>query len=75
MVFAKMATTPSAYIVARRLERAAQLLASTREQIACVAHQVGFADLSYFYRCFRKRYGVSPGRYAAERCGSALPEG
>ncbi len=67
MVFAKMATTPSAYIVERRLERAARLLVSTREQVACVAHQVGFADLSYFYRSFRKRYGVSPGRYAAER--------
>jgi len=75
MVFAKMATTPSAYIIERRLERAARLLVSTREQIACVAHQVGFADLSHFYRSFRKRYGISPGRYAAERCGSAPPEG
>jgi len=65
MVFAGMATTASGYIRERRLEHAAQLLAGGRHAITDVAYQVGFADLSYFYRSFRKRYGISPKRYAA----------
>ena len=65
MVFAGLGTTASAYIISRRLERAAKLLVSGGDQVAEVAFQVGFADLSYFYRSFRKRYGVSPKRYAA----------
>jgi len=65
MVFASMSTTASAYIVGRRLELAAQFLTTERQPVADVAQRSGFTDLSYFYRSFRKRYGVSPGRYAA----------
>jgi len=65
MVFASMATTASAYILGQRLELAAQLLKSGRSVITDVAFRTGFADLSYFYRSFRKRYGISPKRYAA----------
>lgn len=65
MVFAGMDTTASAYIVDRRLELAAQLLSDGRARVTDVAFRAGFADLSYFYRSFRKRYGVSPKRYAA----------
>lgn len=67
MVFAGMATTASAYIVGRRLEFAAQLLVNGRAAVTDVAFRAGFADLSHFYRSFRRRYGVSPKRYAAER--------
>ncbi len=67
MVFASMATTASAYIIGRRLELAAQLLMSGRSAVTDVAFCTGFADLSYFYRSFRKRYGISPKRYAAAR--------
>jgi len=65
MMFAKMTTTPSAYICKRRLELAAQLLIAGRDPITEVAARAGFADLSYFYRSFRKQYGLSPRRYAA----------
>jgi AraC-like DNA-binding protein len=64
MVFAGMDTTASAYIVDRRLELAAQLLADGSARVTDVAFRAGFADLSYFYRSFRKRYGISPKRYA-----------
>jgi len=69
MGFAGMATTASAYIVARRLELAARLLRNGDRTISEVVFRTGFRDLSYFYRCFRKRFGVSPKRYAAQRAG------
>jgi AraC-like DNA-binding protein len=31
-----------------------------RHTIAALALRAGFADLSYFNRAFRRRYGVSP---------------
>lgn len=65
MVFARLHTTASAYITARRLELAAKRLVAGGAHVAEVAFQVGFADLSSFYRSFRKRYGVSPKRYGA----------
>ena len=65
MVFASLSTTMSAYIVERRIDLAAKLLADGCEQVADVAFRVGFTDLSHFYRSFRRRYGASPRRYAA----------
>lgn len=66
MVFARMATTASAYVLARRLERAAQLLRRGEGPIADAALRAGFSDLSYFYRSFHKRFGTSPRRYALQ---------
>jgi AraC-like DNA-binding protein len=65
MVFASLGTTMSAYIVERRVNLAAKLLAEGCEHVADVAFRVGFSDLSHFYRSFRRRYGASPRRYAA----------
>ena len=28
--------------------------------VSAIAHESGFADLSYFNRAFRKRYGMTP---------------
>ncbi|RFZ87578.1 AraC family transcriptional regulator [Shinella sp. WSJ-2] len=30
------------------------------ERIGDIALEVGFSDISYFNRCFRKRFGCSP---------------
>jgi AraC-like DNA-binding protein len=44
-----------------RLAAALKLLTSPRPvRIGDVALEVGFSDLSYFNRCFRRRYGVTP---------------
>lgn len=53
-----------------RLTRAAGLLASGRHSVTGAAFAVGFNDLSHFYRCFRRRFGVPPGQYRTEQ---ALP--
>jgi len=64
LLFAGMQTTPSRYIRDRRLEVAAERLASGQEaRIGDVALSVGFNDLAYFSRSFRRRFGVSAREY------------
>lgn len=46
-----------------RLKRAVQLLEQKRMTITEVAYEVGFNDLTYFARCFRKQYQKSPSEY------------
>lgn len=60
-LFAGMGTTPSAYILERRLARAAERLVTAPEaSITEVAFELGFNDSAYFARAFRQRFGVSP---------------
>lgn len=60
-IFAEMGTTPSAAILDRRLERAAEkLLADPTLSITEAAFSHGFNDSAYFTRCFRQKFGVSP---------------
>ena len=60
-------TTPSAYIMSRRLARAADLLlCDPRSSITQVAFRFGFNDSAYFCRCFRRRFGLTPTAYRAK---------
>ena len=40
--------------------KAKELILNTNMKINDIAKQVGYADTSYFYRKFKKYYGVSP---------------
>lgn len=60
----------SHHVLERRLERAVALLRDPhrrRCKIAEIAAEVGFGDLSYFNRSFRRRFGATPSdiRHAA----------
>ena len=46
-----------------RLERAAQLLTQQWGPVAQVAYEVGFSNPSYFSKCFKDKFGVSPSEY------------
>ena len=46
-----------------RLSAAVYYLKETQDEIGVVAENCGFANLSYFIRCFNRKYGASPGRY------------
>lgn len=60
-LFAAMGTTPSAYILERRLRRAAdRLQGNSVASITEVAFELGFNDSAYFTRCFRQQFGVAP---------------
>ncbi len=67
ILFAEEGATPSGYILARRLELAAQRLRGGMERggVTQVALGVGFNDLTHFGRAFRKRFGVTPSDYHA----------
>jgi AraC-like DNA-binding protein len=65
ILFAEMATTPTAFIRGRRLALAARQLArdGASRTITDVAYAVGFNDLSSFCRAFRQRFDVSAREY------------
>jgi AraC-like DNA-binding protein len=55
--------TFSDYLLERRLERAFQMLRDghrTERSVSAIAFEVGFGDLSYFNRTFKKRFGATP---------------
>lgn len=51
------------YVNSARLERAAEALLSGDSKIMSVAMSAGFDNFSYFIRCFKKRYGLTPSEY------------
>ena len=51
------------YLNDYRLEIAAELLTTTTDNILDIAFATGFNNISYFNRCFKKNYGVSPRKY------------
>jgi AraC-like DNA-binding protein len=56
-------TTFTAFLMNQRLTRAHRMLCtprSSRAGVSTIAYDVGFGDLSYFHRCFRKFYGLTP---------------
>ena len=59
--------TPRTYLTRRRIERAKDLLRSTREPLVQVALRSGFGDQPGFTRTFRRVVGVSPGRWRRDR--------
>jgi len=54
---------PMAYLLGLRIERAQELLRSTRLPVGAIAERCGFASQHYFSRAFRKRVGRSPRQY------------
>jgi AraC-like DNA-binding protein len=65
-IFASLGTTPGAYILERRLMRAAERLRGQPDvPITQVAFDYGFNDSNYFSRCFRHRFGMRPREWRA----------
>lgn len=60
------------YIRERRLAAAAQLLASSVERVSVISFRVGFQHVANFNHAFKKRFGVSPRQYRAQRADSLL---
>ena len=55
--------SPTAYLRARRIARAKDLLLSGLYSISEAAREVGFDDANYFSRVFRQETGVSPSEF------------
>ena len=58
------ALTPTKLIRFIRAEYAAQLIESGHSNMTELTFLVGFNNLSYFSRCFKERFGMSPSKYA-----------
>lgn len=60
--------TPLAFISNIRLQAAFRLLEENKKiRINDLAYKVGFNDPKYFTLCFRKKFGVSPKEYLAQK--------
>jgi len=57
--------SPHAYLLTRRLERAASLLRTTDRSVADVCFSVGLQSLGSFTSSFTRTYGMSPTAYRA----------
>lgn len=56
-------TTLTDFINTQRIQRAANLLSSTEQNISVVAEQVGILDVNYFTKMFKKSMGSTPTQY------------
>lgn len=67
-IFAQMGTTPTAYMLNRRLTLAAARLRSHDFDgtLTDLALELGFSDGAHFSRRFRARFDMSPSQYAAK---------
>ncbi|HTX50905.1 MAG TPA: AraC family transcriptional regulator [Caulobacteraceae bacterium] len=54
---------PGAYLLTRRLERAAALLRNTDHSVAAVCVEVGLTSVGSFTTSFKRIYGQTPTRY------------
>jgi AraC-like DNA-binding protein len=76
LLFEGEGTTFSEFVLHQRLARAHRMLSDPRfghYSISAIATEAGFDDISYFNRCFRRRFGATPSdiREQARRQGIA----
>ena len=64
--------TPSQFLRTIRLKRAAELLRKKSDNVTQIAYSVGFNSLSYFNKCFKEQFGVTPGQFAEESVKSKV---
>ena len=61
-----LGSSPMAYVVSRRVERAKLMMTSSSGRLTDIALACGFADQSHLSRCFRRVVGMSPGLWRRE---------
>ncbi|MBN1783236.1 response regulator [bacterium] len=65
---------PNELIRDLRLKRAAKLLETSHLTVFEIAYRVGFKDPSYFCKCFKQQFHVSPSEYARVNESGRKPE-
>lgn len=58
-----MGVSPNTYIQNERLRIAAELLLEGEYTVSEISDKAGFSDATYFYKCFKNKYGVAPSKY------------
>ncbi|CAG7650577.1 helix-turn-helix domain-containing protein [Paenibacillus allorhizosphaerae] len=57
-----MGKTPVEYLTRKRMEKAVELLRTTTWSLEQISQEIGYADVNYFSKVFRKSLGIPPGR-------------
>ncbi|WP_433295245.1 helix-turn-helix domain-containing protein [Pseudonocardia sp. CA-142604] len=74
-LFARIGTTPAAYLRDQRLLAARTMLSdprNVRRRVSDIAAAVGFLDLRTFERAFRRQNGMTPVSWRREHCHSGF---
>lgn len=61
-------TNFSSYVNNVRIDHAKRLLSTTGDDITAISMQVGFNNVTYFNRLFKKLVGMTPGEYRKKVC-------
>lgn len=59
--------SPNEYVTELRINRAKEMLLSSKERLRVIAKRVGYHDEYYFNRRFKQKVGLSPGQYVRTR--------
>jgi len=59
--------SPNKLMTDRRMRLAARLLEDGELNITEISYRVGISDASYFNKCFKRYYGMAPGKYKKEK--------
>lgn len=65
----QMGKSPIDYLIRLRMEKAQELLLTTDAGMLEIATKVGYPDLFYFNRIFKKVVGVAPGSFKGSKAG------
>ncbi|ANY65600.1 hypothetical protein BBD42_03350 [Paenibacillus sp. BIHB 4019] len=57
---AEVGKSPNEYIIGKRMEQAQQYLLTTQLNLREIAESVGYSDVYYFSRLYKKQFGISP---------------
>ena len=59
--------SPNKLLMSERMRLAAQLLEEGELNISEISYRVGIEDASYFNKCFKQHFGMSPSQYKKEK--------
>ncbi len=59
-----MSRTPKAYAIECRIQKGKELLQTGRYNVSEVAYMLGYDDVFYFSKLFKRKVGISPKKYA-----------
>ena len=57
----------SEFIVSVKLKRSLELLRNSGKTVSEIAYEVGFSSPSYFAKCFKNQFRISPTEYRQQQ--------
>ena len=59
--------SPNNYLQTERLKKAAEMLIEGDLNVTEISYKVGFQSPTYFYKCFKEKYGVPPSKFGRQK--------